>query len=86
MSLQGFRYLREPSLRESKLRVRNDLKVFVEKVGDISLVLASGFELVLKDTFYVPSFRRYLILVSCLDKLGFTFTFGDRKTNLMLNS
>ena len=26
--------------------VRNDLEVFVEKVGDVSLVLASRFELV----------------------------------------
>ena len=78
--------MREPSLRESKLRVGNDLEVFMEKVGDVSLVLTSGFKLALKDTFYVPSFRRNLILVSCLDKLGFTFTFGDRKINLTLNS
>ena len=56
------------------------------KVGDINLVLASRFELVLKDICYVPSFRRNLIYVSRLDKRGFNFTFGDRKINLMLNS
>jgi len=66
--------------------VGNDLEVFVDKAGDISLVLASRFELVLNDTFNLPSFRRNLILVSCLDKLGFTFTFSVRKINLMLNS
>lgn len=51
-SLLGFKNMREPSLRESKLKVGNDLEVIVESVGDVSLVLGSGFELVLKDTFY----------------------------------
>ena len=77
--------MREPNLRESKLRVENDLEVCIDKVGDVSLVLAYEFELVLKDTFYVPSFRRNWISISCLDKLGFSFTFGDRKINPMLN-
>ena len=75
-----------PNLRESKLRVGNDLEICVEKMGDINLVLASGFQLVSNDTFYVPSFKRNLISVSCLDKLGFSFSFGDRKINKMLNS
>jgi hypothetical protein len=48
VSLQGFRNLREPSPRESKLRVGNDLAIAVESVGDVSIVLDSGFELVLK--------------------------------------
>ncbi|RDX97259.1 hypothetical protein CR513_19989, partial [Mucuna pruriens] len=39
-----------------------------------------------KDTFYVDSSSRNLIFVSCLDKLGFSFTFGERKINLMLKS
>ena len=83
--MQGFKSQRRPSLRESKLRVGNDLEVSVESMGDVSLALGTGYELVLKDTFYVPSFRRNLISVSCLDKLGFHFSFGDRKLNLMLN-
>jgi len=70
-------------MRESKLRVGNDLEVCIEKVGDVNLVLAFGFELVIRDTFYVPSFRRNLIYISCLDKLDFSFTFTDRKINLM---
>lgn len=73
-------------MRESKLRVENNLEVIMELVGDVSLVLGSRFELVLKDTFYVPSFRRNLISVSCLDRLGFQFIFYDGKINLMLNS
>ena len=73
-------------MRKSKLRVGNDVEVCIEKVRNINLVFPFGFELVLKDTFYVPFFRRNLIYVYCLVKLGFSFTFGDRKVNLMLNS
>ena len=83
---EGFRNLREPSMKEIKLRVANDLEICVEKVRDVNLVLAFGFELVLKDTFYVLSFRINLIYVSCLDNLGFNFTCSDRKINMMLNS
>ena len=79
MSFQGLINLREPSLTKSKLRVGNGLQVCVEKVGDASPVLAFEFELVLKDTFYVHSFRRNLISISYLDKICFSFTVGDRK-------
>ena len=44
------------------------------------------FELVLKNTFYVPSFRRNLISISLLDELGFSFTFCSRKISMALNS
>lgn len=86
VSLLRFRNQRRPNLRERKLRVGNDLKVIMDLVGDISLILGSDFELALKDTFYVPSFRRNLILVFCLDKFRFQFTFYDGKINLILNS
>lgn len=86
VSLHGFRNQRRPNLRENKLMVGNDLEFMVELMGDVSLVLGTGFDLVLKDTFYVPSFRRNLILVSCFDKFGFQFTFYDEKINLMLKS
>jgi len=68
------------------LRVGNDLAVVVESVGDVSIVLDSGFELVLKNTFYVPSFRRNFISISLLDKLGFSFTFDSRKISMVLNT
>ena len=73
-------------MRESELKIGNALETCIEKVGDASLVLSFGFELVSKDTFYVPSFMINLIYVSCFDKLGFSSTFGDRKINLMLDS
>ncbi|RDX81926.1 hypothetical protein CR513_37345, partial [Mucuna pruriens] len=81
-----FKILKRPNIRKSELKLGNDLKEVVESVGDVNLVLGSRFELILKNTFYVSSFRRNLIFVSCLDKLGLSFTFGERKINLMLNS
>ena len=73
-------------MREIKLPVGNDLEVMVELVGDVSLVLGTGFEVVLKDTFNLPSFRRNLISVSYMDRLGFKFTFYVGKIIFMLNS
>ena len=77
---------RKPTLNESKLKVENDLEVEVELVGVIKLCLESGFEIFLANTFYVPSFRRNLISVSTLDKLGFGFVFSNESVNLMFDS
>ena len=85
MSLQMSRNPRDLSLRERNLSVGNDLMVTVELVVDVSIVLDSVFELVLKDTFYVPYFRRNLFYVSLLEGLGFSFTFGSRKISMTLN-
>jgi hypothetical protein len=38
------------------------------------------------DTFVVPSFRRNLIFISALDKLGFSCSFGDEKFGLYRHS
>src|SRR4030042_2345132 len=67
VSLQMSRNPRDLSLRERNLSIGNDLMVTVELVVDVSIVLDSVFELVLKDTFYVPYFRKNLIFVSLLD-------------------
>ena len=45
----------------------NNEKADVVFVGDVILILDSGFRLMLKDTFYVPSFRR----------LSFRIVFGQ---------
>ena len=55
-------------------------------IGDVSLNLESGFTLVLNNTFYVPSFRRNLISIPLLDKLGYCVTFGNFGVNLSTNS
>ena len=55
-------------------------------IGDVSLHLESGFTLVLNNTFYVASFKRNLISIPLLDKLGYCMNFGNSKVKLSLNS
>ena len=40
----------------------------------------------LNETFVVPSFKRNLIFVSCLDKYGYVCSFGNGMVSLYLNS
>ena len=63
-TIQGFTNQRKPNPDESKLTAGNNEHVIVEFVGDICLILDSGFELMLRNALYVPSFRRNLISVS----------------------
>ena len=86
ISLQGLINKRKPSLKESKLKVGNDLEVEVEFVGVVKLTLESGFEICLENTFYVPSFRRNLISVLSLTRLGFSFVFINNSVDLKFNS
>ena len=51
----------------------NGVEAEVEAVGDISLELADGFNLLLRDVLFVPSCHRNLISVSCLDKDNYEF-------------
>jgi len=67
-SLQGFHSTRTIQRSERRIEVANGVQADIEAVGDISLELASGFKLVLKDVLYVPSLHRNLISVSRLDK------------------
>ena len=48
--------------------------------------LESGFQLVLENVFYVPSFRRNLISVSVMDKIGYWFNIRNGKVNIFLDS
>lgn len=66
---------RRPTERESRLKVGNGADIEVEFVGDVNLLLDRGFKLVLKDTFYIPSFMMNLVSFSLLDKAGFCFNF-----------
>ncbi|KAF7826504.1 Retrovirus-related Pol polyprotein from transposon TNT 1-94 [Senna tora] len=71
-----------PIERESKLKVGNGGDVEVQYVGKVVVTLDSGFQLVLKDTFYIPSFRRNLVSISSLDKDGYCFNFGNNKVGI----
>lgn len=64
------------------MRVGNDLEVVAESLGDVNIVLDSSFELVLKNNFYVHSFRRNIISVFLLDEFDCSFSFGSRKISM----
>ena len=55
-------------------------------MGDVSLVLDSGFDLVLRDVLYVPSLSRNLISISRMDTDGYACHFGNGKCEIYLNN
>ena len=57
--------------------------LLLHKLADF---LDSGFRLMLKDTFYVPSFRRNLVSVLCLDMYDYSFEIKSNVISLFLNS
>ena len=69
-----------------RIYVGDDKSVEVEAIGHFRLLLSTGFYLDLIDTFVVPSFRRNLISVSCLDKLGYCCSFQNSCITLSINS
>ena len=84
--MQGFISKRKPNEHEAKLRVGNDVEVDVKAVRVVSLKLEYSFQLILENVFYVPSFRRNLISVSVMDKIGYWFNIRNRKVNIFLDS
>jgi hypothetical protein len=62
--------MRTTQRRERCIKVTNGVQADVEAVGNLSLELADGFVLLLRDILYVPSLQRNLISVSCLDNDG----------------
>lgn len=66
--------------------VGNSKDAIVELVGDVCLILDFGFELMLRNTLYVPSFRRNLISVYMLGNIGFAFEIKNYTVNISFNS
>ena len=58
----------------------------VKAIGTFRLLLRTGYYLDLKDTFFVPSFRRNLVSVSVLYKFDYCCSFGNEKFCLFHNS
>ncbi|KAL8157842.1 hypothetical protein AgCh_002526 [Apium graveolens] len=83
--MQGFLWSRPPIDAERFIYVGNDNKVSVEAVGTFRLLLKTGIYLDLFETFVVPSFRRNFISISCLEKYGYTCSFGNNKVCFSLN-
>ena len=84
--LQGFHSTWTTLRRERGIEVANGIQAEVEAVGDISLELADGFKLLLRDVLYVPSCNRSLISVSCLDKENYECYFGHGKCAIWYNN
>jgi len=72
--------------KERWIYVGDGKSVEVEATRHFRLLLCIGFHLDLKDTFVVPSFRKNLVLVSYLDKLGYLCSFGNNVFMLSFNS
>jgi hypothetical protein len=66
-SLQGLSMRRILPKGERTIRVANYEEAKVEAIGELPLEISNGFTLYLHDVLYVPSMRRNLIFVSCLD-------------------
>jgi hypothetical protein len=68
------------------IEVANGVQANIESVGDISLELADGFMILLRDFLYVPSLHRNLISVSRLDKYHYECYFGHGKCAIWFNN
>jgi hypothetical protein len=78
-SLQGFHSTRTMQRSEICLEVANGVQADVEAIGDISLELADGFMILLRDVLFIPLLHRNLISVSHLDKDSYKCYFAHGK-------
>ncbi|RVW21166.1 Retrovirus-related Pol polyprotein from transposon TNT 1-94 [Vitis vinifera] len=82
VTMQGCLRSRMPTDGERYIYVGNGNKVAVKTIGLFRLQLDSRCTLDLEETFVVPSFRRNLISISCLDKFGYYCSFGNEMLKL----
>ncbi|MFC0539832.1 GAG-pre-integrase domain-containing protein, partial [Pelagicoccus mobilis] len=75
-SLQRFKRKRKLNSGEVVLRMgKAGVEASAEQVGDVRLYFSSSKYLELEDVLYVPSFRRNLVSVSCLQNKGYSVSF-----------
>ena len=70
---------------EVDLRMGNGAKVAAIAVREVNLKLVSGHILVLDTCYYVPSIIKNIILISCLNKLGYNFLFKNNSCSIYMN-
>jgi hypothetical protein len=70
---------------ERIIRVVNGEEAEVEAIGELPLEISNRFTLYLYNVLYVPSMRRNLIYVSCLDDDGFDCLFSKKQCLLTFN-
>ena len=75
-----------PTNGDRYIYVGNGNKAAVKAISIFRLQLDFRCTLDLEETFVVPSFRRNLIYVSCLDKFGYCCSFGNEMVSLYINS
>ena len=86
ISMHGCLSYRASNDVERFIYVGDGKLVEVEAIGHFRLLLKTRIYLDLKETFIVPSFRRNLVYISILDKLGYTCCFENSQFSLYLNS
>jgi hypothetical protein len=67
---------------ERRIEVTNGVQADIEAVGDITLELADGFTILLRDVLCVPSLHKNLISVSHLDKDSYECYFAHGKCDI----
>jgi hypothetical protein len=85
-SLQGFHSTWTTQRSKRLIEVANGVQEDFKAVGDISLELADGFIILLRDVLYVPSLHKNLISVSRLDKDHYECYFGHGKCAIGFNN
>jgi hypothetical protein len=70
-SLHGLSMRRTLPRGERTIGVANGEEAKVEAIGELPLAISNDFTLYLHDVLYLPSMRRNLISISCLDDDGF---------------
>jgi len=85
-SLQRFHMKRTLPKGERSIRVANGLEVGVDAIGDIALELDDRFILFLRNVLFVPSMRRNLISILCLDDENIHCHFGDGMCVIQYNN
>jgi hypothetical protein len=78
-SLQGLSIRRELANGQRSIRVTNGVEAEVNVIGDLAIELDDGFVLNLNNVLFIPSLRRNLISVSCLDDENIHCHFGGGK-------
>jgi hypothetical protein len=76
-SLQGLSIRRELAKGQRSIIVVNGVEIEVKAIGDLAIELDDGFVLNLNNILFVPSLRRNIISVSCLDDENIHCHFGD---------
>jgi hypothetical protein len=84
-SLQELHMRRILPRGERIIRVANGEEAEIEAIGGLSLEISNDFTFHLHDVLFVPSMRRNLISVSCLDDDGFRCLFGKKQCLITFN-